>query len=110
MSMAVSDERCSRSRIYTDPTLPPGGTSSAGAGTGIQASPLPLQRLQLEESYNGTGGSPMSPPRSTMIRRESHVLADISENELLDTDEALQTISAMFPTVSESHIKELLTK
>ena len=81
------------------------GSSSGGAGTGVQASPLPLQRLQLEESLNG---SPMS-TRST-LRRESHVLADISENEMLNTEQTAQTISAMFPTVDEAVIKDLLKK
>ena len=74
------------------------------------ASPLPLQRLQLEE-FNG--GSPMS-QRSGFMRRESHVLADISEVDTLDsttmTDQAVHNISAMFPTVEESHIKDLLKK
>ena len=78
---------------------------SAGAGTGVQASPLPLQRLQLEESL---AGSPVT-TRSSM-RRESHVLADISENEMLNTEQTLQNISAMFPTVDESHIMDLLKK
>ena len=86
-----------------------------GAGTGVQASPLPLQRLQLEESYNG---SPMS-QRST-LRRESHVLADISEVESTcgtvvaaaanSTEQSLQNVAAMFPTVEESHIRDLLKK
>ena len=76
------------------------------------ASPLPVQRLQLEE-FNGGGGSPMS-QRSGFMRRESHVLADISEVDTLDstamTDQAVHNISAMFPTVEESHIKDLLKK
>eukprot|EP00094_Tigriopus_californicus_P000860 TCALIF_00830-PA protein Name:"Similar to BAG3 BAG family molecular chaperone regulator 3 (Homo sapiens)" AED:0.06 eAED:0.06 QI:112/0.77/0.7/1/0.88/0.9/10/0/641 len=94
------------------------GTTSGGVGTGVQASPLPLQRLQLEESLNGTfgggggsasgggggGGSPMS-QRST-FRRESHVLADISEVED-NSEQAFHTISSMFPTVDECHIREL---
>ncbi|TRY63298.1 hypothetical protein TCAL_00830 [Tigriopus californicus] len=97
------------------------GTTSGGVGTGVQASPLPLQRLQLEESLNGTfgggggsasgggggGGSPMS-QRST-FRRESHVLADISEVED-NSEQAFHTISSMFPTVDECHIRELLKK
>ena len=39
------------------------GSTSGGAGSGVQASPLPLQRLQLEESLNGGGGggAPVSP-------------------------------------------------
>ncbi len=80
---------------------------SSGAGTGVQASPLPLQRLQLEESLNGP-----SSPRSTSIqhRRESHVLADISENETLNSEQAVQNIAAMFPTVDEAHIRDLLRK
>ena len=88
------------------------------------ASPLPLARLQLEESLNGLGssgvdkpsaicGSPMSQRSSFLhsnIRRESsHVLADISEVETA-TDAAVQNIAAMFPTVDESHIKDLLKK
>ena len=48
------------------------------------------------------------------IRRESHVLADISEVDTLDsaamTDQAVHNISAMFPTVEESHIRDLLKK
>ena len=48
------------------------------------------------------------------VRRESHVLADISEVDTLDsaamTDQAVHNISAMFPTVEESHIKDLLKK
>lgn len=75
------------------------------------ASPLPLQRLQLEE-FNGGSGSPMS--QRSVVRRESHILADISEVDTLDsatmTDQAVHNISAMFPTVEESHIKDLLKK
>ena len=52
--------------------------------------------------------------RSGFMRRESHVLADISEVDTLDsttmTDQAVHNISAMFPTVEESHIKDLLKK
>ena len=74
------------------------------------ASPLPLQRLQLEE-FNGSG-SPMS--QRSVMRRESHALADISEVDTLDStammDQAVHNISAMFPTVEESHIKDLLKK
>ncbi len=73
------------------------------------ASPLPVQRLQLEE-FNG--GSPMS--QRSIMRRESHVLADISEVDTLDSaamaDQAVHNISAMFPTVEESHIRDLLKK
>ena len=85
---------------------------SGGVGTTSHpaASPLPVQRLQLEE-FNG--GSPMS-QRSGFMRRESHVLADISEVDTLDsttmTDQAVHNISAMFPTVEESHIRDLLKK
>ena len=85
---------------------------SGGVGTTSHpaASPLPVQRLQLEE-FNG--GSPMS-QRSGFMRRESHVLADISEVDTLDsttmTDQAVDNISAMFPTVEESHIRDLLKK
>ena len=87
-------------------------SQSGGAGTGVQASPLPLQRLQLEESLGGSGGaggggSPMS-QRSSM-RRESHALADISEVDD-NSEQALNTIGAMFPTVDESHIRDLLKK
>ena len=52
--------------------------------------------------------------RSGFMRRESHVLADISEVDTLDsttmTDQAVHNISAMFPTVEESHIRDLLKK
>lgn len=76
------------------------------------ASPLPLQRLQLEDAFNGGSGSPMS--QRSVVRRESHILADISEVDTLDsaamTDQAVHNISAMFPTVEESHIKDLLKK
>merc|ERR1712038_1824503 len=91
-----------------------GGIQYGGVGTTSHpaASPLPVQRLQLEE-FNGGGGSPMS-QRSGFMRRESHVLADISEVDTLDstamTDQAVHNISAMFPTVEESHIKDLLKK
>jgi hypothetical protein len=45
------------------------------------------------------------------FRRESHVLADISEVEAnMNTEQAMHSVSAMFPTVDESHIKELLKK
>ena len=79
----------------------------------MQASPLPLQRLQLEESLNGGGGgSPIMSPRSSTLRRESHSreLADIAENEALNTEQTLQNVAAMFPTVDESVIRELLRK
>ena len=83
-----------------------GGVGSTNHPT---ASPLPVQRLQLEE-FNG--GSPMS--QRSVVRRESHVLADISEVDTLDsaalTDQAVHNISAMFPTVEESHIRDLLKK
>ncbi len=46
------------------------------------------------------------PPR----RRESHTLADISENEATSSEQAVINISAMFPTVDESHIRDLLRK
>ncbi len=46
----------------------------------------------------------------SMIRRESHTLADISENEAMSTEQSLQNISAMFPTVDEAQIKDLLRK
>ena len=50
----------------------------------------------------------------SVVRRESHVLADISEVDTLDstamTDQAAHNISAMFPTVEESHIRDLLKK
>ncbi len=45
-----------------------------------------------------------------MSRRESHTLADISENEALSSEQAILNISAMFPTVDESHIRDLLRK
>lgn len=49
--------------------------------------------------------------RSGLVRRESHVLADISEVDTIDNpDKAIHNISAMFPTVEESHIKDLLKK
>ena len=93
----------------------PGG----GAGTGIQASPLPLQRLQLEESIggfigsSGVGGgigSPMS-QRSSSYRRGSNILAELSEAEQnVSSEQAMLNVSAMFPTVDESHIKDLLKK
>ena len=98
------------------------------------ASPLPLARLQLEEVANtlgggdrgmgggavGAAGSPLSQRsgyRDIAIRRESsHMLADISE-DVSSTGEAavvggsgVQAIAAMFPTVDEGHIKELLKK
>ena len=82
-----------------------------GVGSSVHpaASPLPLQRLQLEDII---GGSPMS--QRSIVRRESHVLADISEVDTLDstamTDQAVHNISAMFPTVEESHIRDLLKK
>ena len=88
----------------------------------MQASPLPLQRLQLEESLNGGGAggggggviqqaAPIS-PRSLMTRRESHshVLADISENEALSSEQAVMNVAAMFPTVDEGHIRDLFRK
>ena len=97
--------------LFTYP-LSPGSTG--GAGTGVQASPLPLQRLQLEESLNGGGGggSPIMSPRSSTLRRESHSreLADIAENEALNTEQTLQNVAAMFPTVDESVIRDLLRK
>ena len=87
------------------------GASSGGAGTGIQASPLPVQRLQMEEGNGGGGTGQMSPVSSrSMMRRESHVLADISENEALSAEQSVANIAAMFPTVDETHIKELLRK
>ena len=87
-----------------------------GAGTGIQASPLPLQRLQLEESLNyggsttgGGGGSPMS--QRSSLRRESHILAEISESDQnINAEQAMHNVAAMFPTVDEAHIKDLLKK
>merc|ERR1719357_1225440 len=92
------------------------------------ASPLPLARLQLEEVVNSLGhsgggatgdsrsgaacGSPSLSQRSgfqqsSNFRRESsHVLADISEVDTVSNgggggDNAIQTISSMFPTVDE---------
>ena len=50
--------------------------------------------------------------RST-FRRESHVLADISEVDStigVSADSTLANIAAMFPTVDESHIRDLLKK
>ena len=97
-----------------NPIGPPGG----GAGTGIQASPLPLQRLQLEESLGGFlgsgvgggSGSPMS-QRSSSFRRGSNILAELSEAEQnVSSEQAMQNVSAMFPTVDEAHIKDLLKK
>jgi len=99
-------------------------TASAGAGHGVQASPLPLQRLQLEESFNGGGASsnagPPGSPRSSSshllaLRRESYGtatgLADIAENEAsLSNEQAVANIAGMFPTVDESHIRELMRK
>jgi len=88
-----------------------GGIQYGGVGSSVHpaASPLPLQRLQLEDII---GGSPMS--QRSIVRRESHVLADISEVDTLDstamTDQAVHNISAMFPTVEESHIRDLLKK
>ena len=85
-------------------------------GTGIQASPLPLQRLQLEESlggFSGVGGgsgSPMS-QRSSSFRRGSNILAELSEAEQnVSSEQAMLNVSAMFPTVDEAHIKDLLKK
>ena len=43
------------------------------------------------------------------LRRESHALADISEVDD-NSEQALNTIGAMFPTVDESQIRELLKK
>merc|ERR1711953_774738 len=95
-------------RSTTSGGLQYGGVGSTNHPT---ASPLPVQRLQLEE-FNGGGGSPMS--QRSVVRRESHVLADISEVDTLDsaalTDQAVHNISAMFPTVEESHIRDLLKK
>ena len=94
------------------------GPSGGGAGTGIQASPLPLQRLQLEESLGGFlgsgvgggSGSPMS-QRSSSFRRGSNILAELSEAEQnMSSEQAMQNVSAMFPTVDEAHIKDLLKK
>lgn len=102
------------------------------------ASPLPLARLQLEEVVNsmatsgsagasggdragaaaGACGSPLSQRsgflQSNIRRESSHVLADISEVETASTSGetggqgGVQAIAAMFPTVEESHIKDLL--
>ena len=81
-------------------------------GTGIQASPLPLQRLQLEESLGGfTGsGSPMS-HRSSSFRRGSNILAELTDaDQNVSSEQAINNVSSMFPTVDEAHIKDLLKK
>ena len=67
----------------------------------------------MEELLNGSGsygatgggGSPVS-QRSSAFRRESNALADISE----DDEQAFQQVAAMFPTVDENHIRDLLKK
>jgi len=67
-----------------------------------------LGRLQLDtENFD----SPLPSQRST-LRRDSHILAEISELEtnLANQETALAKISAMFPTVEESHIRDLYKK
>lgn len=67
-----------------------------------------LGRLQLDtEPYE----SPLPSQRST-LRRDSHILAEISEMDSTFTNQesAVSKISAMFPTVEESHIRDLYKK
>jgi len=76
---------------------------------GATASPGPLSRLQLDTEpmpYE----SPLS-QRST-LRRDSHILAEISEMEssFTNQEQAVGKIAAMFPTVEESHIRDLYKK
>jgi len=81
-----------------------GGTAGSdrlttGGGTGVCGSPL-SQRSGFLQSSN-------------MRRESSHVLADISEVETVSsngepTSGGVQAIAAMFPTVDEGHIKDLL--
>jgi len=67
-----------------------------------------LGRLQLDTEHFD---SPLPSQRST-LRRDSHILAEISELEtnLANQETALAKISAMFPTVEESHIRDLYKK
>jgi len=68
-----------------------------------------LGRLQLDttDPYD----SPLPSQRST-LRRDSHILAEISEidSNFTSQEAALAKISAMFPTVEESHIRDLYKK
>jgi len=67
-----------------------------------------LGRLQLDtEPYE----SPLPSQRST-LRRDSHILAEISEMDSTFTNQesAVSKISAMFPTVEEAHIRDLYKK
>jgi len=74
------------------------------------ASPGPLARLQLDNMETMPYESPLS-QRST-LRRDSHILAEISEMEssFSNQEQAIGKIAAMFPTVEESHIRELYKK
>ena len=49
--------------------------------------------------------------RSSSFRRGSNILAELSEAEQnMSSEQAMQNVSAMFPTVDEAHIKDLLKK
>jgi len=92
---------------------------------GTAGSPQPLARLQQEETavggyqaagggYQAAGGGYQaadSPSRST-LRRDSHIQAELNDMEanLANTEQAVSKIAAMFPTVEESHIRELYKK
>jgi hypothetical protein len=55
--------------------------------------------------------SPVLSHRS-VLRRESHHPTEISETDISmgQTEQIVQNIAAMFPTVDESHIRDLLKK
>lgn len=83
-------------------------------GTGSHApmhlSPGPLARLQLDtlQPYE----SPLSVRSHLAMRRDSHIIAEICELEASFTtqEQAVAKIASMFPTVEESHIRDLYKK
>jgi len=107
-----------RSQRASSPSTGRANTPQMGTASGYghsqfshaTASPGPLARLQLDNMETMPYESPLS-QRST-LRRDSHILAEISEMEssYSNQEQAIGKIAAMFPTVEESHIRELYKK
>merc|ERR1719492_317328 len=100
MTTSFSQERQAAARASS--------TTTPQMGYGQHASPGTVARLHLDtDPYD----SPLPSQRST-LRRDSHILAEISELEsnFASQEQAVAKISSMFPTVEESHIRDLYKK
>jgi len=90
---------------------------ASSPGAGRASTPLMgyMQGVSHGKLHLETGADPFDSPlpsQRSSLRRDSHILAEISDMETSFTnqEQAVAKISAMFPTVEESHIRDLYKK